>query len=43
MGKRISWTHAAVAAAVLAGGGAAPVTFELRRAGKPVNPLQFLG
>ena len=27
----------------VAGGGAAPVTFELRRAGKPVNPLQFLG
>lgn len=27
----------------VADGGAAPVTFELRRAGKPVNPLQFLG
>jgi septal ring factor EnvC (AmiA/AmiB activator) len=27
----------------VAGGGAAPVTFELRRAGKPVNPLQFVG
>jgi septal ring factor EnvC (AmiA/AmiB activator) len=25
----------------VAGGGAAPVTFELRRDGKPVNPLQF--
>lgn len=26
----------------VAGGGEAPVTFELRRDGKPVNPLQFL-
>ncbi len=26
----------------VAGGGAAPVTFELRRDGKPINPLQFL-